>query len=84
VNRAPAQQDKKTDGEKPADPDTDASTAEGIDARPVAQSPQKYGIKFTAVYIGEAAAAVLSVFRAFGSRCNQPDRMREDCSKTPR
>src|SRR5216683_5835409 len=69
---------------KTCGPDTDASTAEGIDARPVAQSPQKYGIKFTAVYIGEAAAAVLSVFRAFGSRCNQPDRMREDCSKTPR
>jgi hypothetical protein len=34
---------------------------------------QKYRIKFTAVYIGEAAAAGLSVFRAFGSRCNRPD-----------
>jgi hypothetical protein len=44
---------------------------------------QKYRIKFT-VYIGEAAAAALSVFRAFGSRCNQPDRMRENRSKTPR
>jgi hypothetical protein len=45
---------------------------------------QKCGIKFTAIYIGEAAAGALSVFRAFGSRCNQPDRMRENCSKTPR
>jgi hypothetical protein len=45
---------------------------------------QKYGIKFTALYIGEAAAAALSVFRAFGSRCNQPDRIHENCSKTPR
>jgi len=44
---------------------------------------QKYRIKFTAVQIGEAAAAALSVFGAFGSRCNQPDRMRENRSKTP-
>jgi len=78
VSLASAQQDKKTDGEKPADPDTDASTAEGIDTRPVAQSPQKYRIKCTAVHIGEAAAAGPSAFRAFGSRCNQPDRMREN------
>jgi hypothetical protein len=44
---------------------------------------QKHRIKFTAVWIGEAAAAALSVCGAFGSRCNQPDRMRENRSKTP-
>jgi hypothetical protein len=36
---------------------------------------QKHRIKFTAVWIGEAAAAALSVCGAFGSRCNQPDRI---------
>jgi hypothetical protein len=34
---------------------------------------QQYAIKFAAVHIGEAAAAKLSVFGAFGSWCNQPD-----------
>jgi hypothetical protein len=38
---------------------------------------QQYAIKFAAVHIGEAAAAKLSVFSAFGAWCNQPDRMRE-------
>jgi len=51
---------------------------------PLPDPLQKHHIKFTAAYIGEAAAAALSVFRAFGSRCNQSDRMRENCSKTPR
>jgi hypothetical protein len=50
---------------------------------PLPDPSQKYRIKFTAVQIGEAAAAALSVFGAFGSRCNQPDRMRENRSKTP-
>jgi hypothetical protein len=34
----------------------------------------KYGIKFAATYIGAAAAAELSVFGAFGLRCNRLDR----------
>jgi porin len=48
-----AQQDKKTDDDKPADPDTGESTVEektiGLLPNPLA----KYGVKFAATYIGE-------------------------------
>jgi hypothetical protein len=89
---ASAQQDKKTGDENTADPDTsntaDPDTSEGtVEESTLGRSPdplQKYGIKSAAVDVGEAATAGLSVFRAFGSRCNRPDRMRENCSKTPR
>src|SRR6476469_3801622 len=51
---AVAQEDKKTDDDKPADPDTGESTVEektiGILPNPL----QKYGVKFAATYIGEA------------------------------
>jgi porin len=50
---ASAQEDKKTDEDKPADPDTGESTVEektlGILPNPLA----KYGVKFAATYIGE-------------------------------
>jgi len=81
---ASAQQDKKTGDENTADPDTSEGT---VEESTLGRSPdplQKYGIKSAAVDVGEAATAGLSVFRAFGSRCNRPDRMRENCSKTPR
>jgi porin len=55
---ASAQEDKKTDDDKPADPDTGESTVEektlGILPNPL----QKYGIKFAATYIGEALGNV--------------------------
>src|SRR5439155_9644854 len=48
-----AQEDKKTDDDKPADPDTGESTVEektlGILPNPL----EKYGVKFAATYIGE-------------------------------
>jgi porin len=50
---ASAQEDKKIDEDKPADPDTGESTVEektlGILPNPLA----KYGVKFAATYIGE-------------------------------
>src|SRR5437868_14936443 len=55
---ASAQEDKKTDEDKPADPDTGESTVEektlGILPNPFA----KYGAKFAATYIGEALGNV--------------------------
>jgi porin len=55
---ASAQEDKKTDEDKPADPDTGESTVEektlGILPNPLA----KYGVKFAATYIGEALGNV--------------------------
>jgi porin len=55
---ASAQDDKKTDVDKPADPDTGESTVEektlGILPNPFA----KYGVKFAATYIGEALGNV--------------------------
>src|SRR6195952_3650521 len=54
-----AQEDKKTDDLKPADPDTGQSTVEettlGLLPNPFAQ---KYGIKFAATYIGETLGNV--------------------------
>jgi len=81
---ASAQQDKKTGDENTADPDTSEGTVEESTLGRSPDPVQKYGIKSAAVDVGEAATAGLSVFRAFGSRCNRPDRMRENCSKTPR
>jgi porin len=53
-----AQEDKKTDDDKPADPDTGESTIEektlGILPNPLA----KYGVKFAATYIGEVLGNV--------------------------
>ncbi|MBV8700301.1 MAG: carbohydrate porin [Bradyrhizobium sp.] len=53
ATHALAQEDKKTDDDKPADPDTGESTVEektlGILPNPL----QKYGIKFATTYIGE-------------------------------
>jgi porin len=53
-----AQEDKKTDDDKPADPDTGESTVEektlGILPNPLA----KYGVKFAATYIGEVLGNV--------------------------
>jgi len=55
---ASAQQDKKTDEDKPADPDTGESTVEektlGILPNPLA----KHGVKFAATYIGELLSNV--------------------------
>lgn len=48
-----AQQDKKTDDEKPADPDTGESTVEESTLGLLPNPLQKYGIKFAATYIGE-------------------------------
>jgi Carbohydrate-selective porin, OprB family len=55
---ASAQEDKKTDEDKPADPDTGESTVEektlGILPNPLV----KYGVKFAATYIGEVLGNV--------------------------
>src|SRR3978361_1007895 len=48
-----AQQDKKTDDEKPADPDTGESTVEESTLGLLPNPFDKYGIKFAATYIGE-------------------------------
>src|SRR5450631_4235216 len=48
-----AQEDKKTDDEKPADPDTGESTVEESTLGLLPNPFQKYGIKFAATYIGE-------------------------------
>jgi porin len=48
-----AQEDKKTDDDKPADPDTGESTVEETTLGLLPNPFQKYGIKFAATYIGE-------------------------------
>ena len=53
-----AQQDKKTDDEKPADPDTGESTVEESTLGQLPNPLQKYGIKFAATYIGETLGNV--------------------------
>jgi len=51
---AAAQEDKKTDADKPADPDTGESTVEEKTFELLLNNPlQKYRIKFAATYIGE-------------------------------
>jgi porin len=53
ISRASAQEDKKTDDQKPADPDTGESTVEEATLGLLPNPWQKYGIKFAATYIGE-------------------------------
>jgi porin len=53
-----AQEDKKTDDQKPADPDTGESTVEESTLGLLPQPLQKYGIKFAATYIGETQGNV--------------------------
>jgi porin len=48
-----AQEDKKTDDDKPADPDTGESTVEEKTLGLLPNPLQKFGIKFAATYIGE-------------------------------
>jgi porin len=48
-----AQEDKKTDDDKPADPDTGESTIEEKTLGLLPNPLQKFGIKFAATYIGE-------------------------------
>lgn len=48
-----AQEDKKTDEDKPADPDTGESTVEEKTLGLLPNPLQKYGVKFAATYIGE-------------------------------
>ena len=50
---AAAQEDKKTDDDKPADPDTGESTVEEKTLGLLPNPFQKYGVKFAATYIGE-------------------------------
>jgi hypothetical protein len=53
-----AQEDKKTDDLKPADPDTGESTVEESTLGLLPNPFQKYGIKFAATYIGETLGNV--------------------------
>ncbi|MEY9170929.1 carbohydrate-selective porin OprB [Bradyrhizobium elkanii] len=53
-----AQEDKKTDEDKPADPDTGESTIEEKTLGLLPNPFQKYGIKFAATYIGETLGNV--------------------------
>src|SRR5689334_11589265 len=55
-SRAFAQEDKKTDEDKPADPDTGESTVEEKTLRLLPNPFQTYGIKFAATYIGDTLA----------------------------
>ena len=55
---AVAQEDKKTDDDKPADPDTGESTLEEKTLGLLPNPLQKYGIKFAATYIGETLGNV--------------------------
>ena len=48
-----AQEDKKTDDLKPADPDTGESTVEETTLGLLPNPFEKYGVKFAATYIGE-------------------------------
>jgi porin len=51
---ASAQEDKKTDDLKPADPDTGESTVKETTLGLLPQRFERWGIKFAATYIGEA------------------------------
>ncbi|HEY1922441.1 MAG TPA: carbohydrate porin, partial [Tepidisphaeraceae bacterium] len=53
IDGASAQEDKKTDDQKPADPDTGESTVEEATLGLLPNPFQKYGVKFAATYIGE-------------------------------
>src|SRR3954452_784099 len=58
VHCAFAQEDKKTDDDKPTDPDTAESTVEETTLGLLPNPFQKYGIKFAATYIGETLGNV--------------------------
>ena len=58
LGAAVAQEDKKTDDEKPADPDTGESTVEESTLGLLPNPFEKYGIKFAATYIGETLGNV--------------------------
>src|SRR3954465_11385458 len=58
VGPASAQEDKKTDDDKPADPDTGESTVEEKTLGLLPNPFQKYGVKFAATYIGETLGNV--------------------------
>src|SRR5690242_19044530 len=58
-----AQEDKKTDEDKPADPDTGESTVEEKTLGLLPNPLQQYGIKFAATYIGETLANASGSFR---------------------
>jgi porin len=53
-----SQEDKKTDDDKPADPDTGESTIEEKTLGLLPNPLQKYGVKFAATYIGETLGNV--------------------------
>lgn len=53
ISAAYAQAEKKTDDDKPADPDTGESTVEEKTLGLLPQPLQQYGVKFAATYIGE-------------------------------
>jgi porin len=53
-----AEPEKKTDDDKPADPDTGESTVEEKTLGLLPQPFQSYGVKFAATYIGESLANV--------------------------
>src|SRR5437879_6411978 len=55
---ASAQDDKKTDVDKPADPDTGESTVEEKTLGILPNLLAKYGVKFAATYIGEVSGNV--------------------------
>lgn len=55
---ATAQEDKKTDDQKPADPDTGESTLEEATLGLLPNPLQKYGVKFAATYISETLGNV--------------------------
>src|SRR5213080_662985 len=58
VHCAFGQEDKKTEDDKPADPDTGESTVEERTLGLLPNPFQKYGIKFAATYIGETLGNV--------------------------
>lgn len=53
-----AQQDKKTDDDQPADPDTGESTVQETTLGLLPNPFEKYGVKFAATYIGETLGNV--------------------------
>ena len=66
-----AQEDKKTDDDKPADPDTGESTIEEKTLGLLPNPLQKYGVKFAATYIGESLGQYFGRFKK-GCRLRRP------------
>src|SRR4026209_2052655 len=59
-----AQEDKKTDDLKPADPDTGESTVEETTLGLLPQPFENRGVKFAATYIGEALGNASGGFKS--------------------